>query len=196
MKILKKILYKNIKYKNWYLKLCKPSPTQYAEYLKHHNLLYSMGKNCSILPSANITDPAYVRMGNNVRLSECTLFGHDGSVNMLNVAYNKKLDKVGKIDIKDNVFIGHGALVLPGLTIGPNAIIGAGSVVTKDVKEGSVVAGNPAKEICKIESLVNKLEDYTNSVPWSALIKNRNGAYDPKIESELIKQRTQYFYKS
>jgi hypothetical protein len=89
MKILKKILYKNIKYKNWYLKLYKPSPTQYAEYLKHHNILYSMGSDCYILPSANITDPSYVRMGNNVMLSECTLLGHDGSIRMLNIAYNK-----------------------------------------------------------------------------------------------------------
>jgi acetyltransferase-like isoleucine patch superfamily enzyme len=195
MKVLKNILYKNIKYKNLYLKLYKPSPTQYADYLKYHNILYSMGKDCYILPTANITNPAYVKMGNNVMLSECVLLGHDGSIRMLNIAYSKKLDKVGKTDIKDNVFIGHGAIVMPNITIGPNAIIGAGSVVTKDVKEGTVVAGNPAKEICKIESLVNKLEDYTNSVPWSALIKNRNGAYDSKIEPELIKRRTQYFYE-
>ena len=51
------------------MKLFKPSPTQYAEYLKFHNVLYSMGNNCYILPSANITDPAYVKMGNNVMLS-------------------------------------------------------------------------------------------------------------------------------
>jgi acetyltransferase-like isoleucine patch superfamily enzyme len=135
-------------------------------------------------------------MGDNVRLSICTIFGHDGSVNMLNRAYNKKLDKVGKTDLKDNVFIGHGALIMPNVCIGPNAIVGAGSVVTKDVKEGSVVAGNPAKEICKIDDLVNKLEDYTNSIPWSGLIKSRVGGYDAEIEPELVKQRIEYFYGS
>lgn len=194
MKIFKKLLYKNFKYKNLYKKLCKPSPTHYAEYLKYHNVLYSMGTDCYILPSANITDPAYVKMGNNVMLSACTLLGHDGSIRMLNIAYNKKLDKVGKTDIKDNVFIGHGAIVMPNITIGPNAIIGAGSVVTKDVKEGSVVAGNPAREICKIDALVTKLEDYTDSVPWSSLIKNRSGAYEATIEPKLIKQRVKHFY--
>jgi len=196
MKILKNILYKNIKYKNWYLKLCKPSPTQYAEYLKHHNILYSMGSDCYILPSANITDPSYVRMGNNVMLSECTLLGHDGSIRMLNIAYNKKLDKVGKTDIKDNVFIGHGAIIMPNVTIGPNVIIAAGSVVTKDVIRGTVVAGVPAKEICKIDTLVNKIENYTNNVPWGNLIKSRKGAYDANIENELKQLRTQYFYES
>lgn len=178
------------------MKSFKPSPTQYAEYLKFHNVLYSMGNNCYILSGANITDPAYVKMGNNVMLSQCTLLGHDGSIHMLNIAYNKKLDKVGKTDIKDNVFIGHGALIMPNICIGPNAVVGAGSVVTKDVMEGSVVAGNPAKEICKIDDLVNKLEDYTNSIPWSELIKSRVGGYDAEIEPELVKQRIEYFYGS
>ncbi len=194
MKFLKKFLYKNFKYKSLYLKFCKPSPTQYAEYLKYHKKLYSMGDFCSILPSANITDPAYVRMGNNVRLSECTIFGHDGSVNMLNVAYGLKLDRVGKTDIKDNVFIGHGAIVMPDVTIGPNAIIGAGTIVTKNVPEGVVVAGNPAKEICKIDAIVDKLEAYTNNLPWAEIIRKRNGAYDSNVEQELKKRRVNYFY--
>jgi len=88
-------------------------------------------------------------MGNNVMLSECTLIGHDGSISMLNIAYNKKLDKVGETDIKDNVFIGYGAIVMPGLTIGPNAIIGAGSVVTKVVKAGTVEEKIPLKKYVK-----------------------------------------------
>jgi len=187
-------MYKNFKYKNLYMKVCKPTPTQYAEYLKYHGFLYAMGKDCYILPTANITDPDYVKMGNNVMLSECTLLGHDGSIRMLNIAYDKKLDKVGKTEILDNVFIGHGAIVMPGVTIGPNAIIGAGSIVTKSVQEGAVVAGNPAKEICKIDDVVNKMEAYTDSVPWVNLIKNRDNAYDPQLEPELIRQRIAYFY--
>lgn len=49
------------------------------------------------------------------------------------------------INIEENVWIGSGAIVLPGVRIGKNAIVGAGSVVTKDVPEGAVVAGNPAR---------------------------------------------------
>ena len=46
-----------------------------------------------------------------------------------------------------NVWIGGGAIILPGVTVGDDAIIGAGSVVTRDVPAGSTVAGNPARRI-------------------------------------------------
>jgi len=78
-----------------------------------------MGKNCSIQNSVEITDPLYVRMGNNDRLSGCTFFGRDDSINMLNRAFVMKLDSAGKIDIHNNVFIGHCAIEMPGVTIGP-----------------------------------------------------------------------------
>lgn len=51
--------------------------------------------------------------------------------------------------IGKNVWIGGGALILPGVTVGDDAIIGAGSVVTKDVPPGATVVGNPAKVLAK-----------------------------------------------
>lgn len=56
---------------------------------------------------------------------------------------------IGEITIGRNVFIGAKALILPGISIGDGAVIGAGSVVTKDVEAWSVVGGNPAREIKK-----------------------------------------------
>ena len=53
------------------------------------------------------------------------------------------------ITIEDNVWIGDNVVILPGVTIGSNSVIGAGSVVTKDVPEGVVVAGSPARIIKK-----------------------------------------------
>lgn len=49
------------------------------------------------------------------------------------------------VDIGRNVWIGAGALILPGVTVGDEALIGAGSVVTRDVPAGAAVAGNPAR---------------------------------------------------
>lgn len=52
------------------------------------------------------------------------------------------LDKIEKIVIGDNVYVGNNAMILPGVTIGPNCIVG-GTVVTKNIPSNSVVAGNP-----------------------------------------------------
>lgn len=66
---------------------------------------------------------------------------------------NKKWDvvKEAPIIIKDKAWIGMNVIVLKGVTIGEGAVIGAGSVVTRDVPDWTVVGGNPAKEIKSIE---------------------------------------------
>jgi len=56
-------------------------------------------------------------------------------------------DRGGEVVIGDRVWIGYGAIILPGIKIGDGAVVGAGSVVTRDVAPYSMVAGNPAKEI-------------------------------------------------
>lgn len=56
------------------------------------------------------------------------------------------------IYIQNNVWIGSGAIVLPGVTIGENSVVGAGSVVTKDVEPGVVVVGNPARVVKSVSN--------------------------------------------
>lgn len=60
---------------------------------------------------------------------------------------NHKIIKYAQIKICKNVWIGANVTILPGVTIGENSVVGAGSVVTKDVQPFTVVAGNPAKFI-------------------------------------------------
>ena len=60
------------------------------------------------------------------------------------------------VRIGNRVFVGYGAVVMPGLTIGDDAVIGSNSVVTKDVPCGMVVAGVPAKLICTTQELATK----------------------------------------
>lgn len=177
-----------------YVRTCRPDGEEWAAFLKRQGKLHSMGEHCSIQSNVEITDPSYVRIGNNVRLSGCTLFGHDGSVNMLNRAYGLKLDSVGKIDIRDNVFIGHRAIILPNVEIGPNAVVAAGAVVTKNVPENTVVGGIPAKRISSVDELVERLKASNASLPWIDLIRTRAASFDPALQPQIDELRIRYFY--
>jgi acetyltransferase-like isoleucine patch superfamily enzyme len=193
-KILRHLAMRYGKFPDLYIQFCNPGAEEYTEFLRRHGNLYAIGENCSIWPNTVFGDPAYVRIGNNVHFSSCTLIGHDGVIAMLDRAYNVKLDAVGKIDIRDNVFIGLNAIVLRNVTIGPNAIVAAGAVVTKDVAEGDIVAGVPARPIGRVEDLVKKLQAETQSLPWADLINTRKGSFDPEIEPQLLKLRVSHFY--
>ena len=183
-------------FRSLYMWICRPSGEEYALFLKKHGQFFAIGENCSIPYFTNITDPQYVKIGNNVRFSSCTLLGHNGAVNMLNIAYRKKLDSVGRIEIFDNVFVGHGAIVMPGVKIGPNAVVAAGSVVTKDVGEGDNVGGVPARPIGRVDDLVRKLEEENAQLPWRELILRRKRGFDPAMESELVAARVKHFFGS
>jgi maltose O-acetyltransferase len=98
-----------------------------------HCFLISIGNDCTICP--------------NVRL-----IAHDASTKKI-LGYTK----IGKINIRERCFIGDSVIVLPKVTIGPDAIIGAGSVVTRDIPPNSVAAGNPAKVICSLDDYLKKI---------------------------------------
>jgi hypothetical protein len=83
---------------------------------------------------------------------------------------------------------------MPGVTIGPNAVVAAGSVVSKDVPPNTVVGGVPAKRICSIDELVDRVEARSRTYPWHDLILKRDGAFDPTVEDELVRMRVDHFY--
>lgn len=177
-----------------YKKFRNPTPLEWGTYLARWGKFHSVGSNVYINCGCNVTDPTLVRIGSNVGLSDCTLIGHDGVVALIEICYGKHLDSVGYIDIKDNCFVGHGAIVMPRVTIGPNAVVAAGAVVTKDVPPGTVVGGNPAKVICTTEELISRVEARCNAYPWIETVKQRKGAYDPTVEPALARQRSEYFF--
>lgn len=66
----------------------------------------------------------------------------------------------GKIKIGSNVYIGNNSLIMPGVSIGNNVIVAAGSVVTKSIPSNSIVGGNPAQIIGDIDSFKKRMKKY------------------------------------
>jgi len=193
-KLLRALAVRDPRYDRLYMRFARPGGLEYARMLRERGDFYAMGEHCYIEPSAQITDRPYIRLGNNVRITACCMMGHEGSVNMINRALGLRLDGVGKIDIRDNVFIGYGAIILPGVTIGPNAIVSAGSVVRADVAEGDVVAGVPAKRVGRFEMTVEIAKARNLTYPWRHLIEKRNSEFDAEMEPELMRLRVLHFY--
>jgi acetyltransferase-like isoleucine patch superfamily enzyme len=146
-----------------------PPPDVWAMYLRRHGGFHSIGEGCHISPRAGLFDRAYIRIGNNVWIDDCFIVGHDGTIGMINNAYDVRLDKVGKVDIRDNVAIGIRAAILPGVTIGPNAVVCAGAVVGRDVPPNSVVSGVPAVVVGTLDEMIEDLrQNPPDASPWRA----------------------------
>lgn len=97
-------------------------------------------------------NPGQVQIGDNCIITADVIF----NTGRLGLPYPRKREREdyhsgGNIIIRDNCFIGIGAILCPGVTIGPNSIVGAGSVVVDDVPPDTVVSGNPARFVCSIE---------------------------------------------
>ena len=112
---------------------------------------YTVGSPVFIGEDLIIVDTQYqtpqVFIGNKVTIAQrVTLVTSSGAPDSEEV-YKIFGSKVGPIIIKDGVWIGAGAIILPNVTIGRAAIVGAGAVVTKDVPPCTVVAGVPARPI-------------------------------------------------
>ncbi len=115
-----------------------------------------IGTNNRIFILSLGTEPYLIRIGNHCTITAGVIFlTHDGSCWI----YREEmpdLNKYGTIEIKDNCFIGINSILMPNITIGPNSIVGAGSVVTKDVPPDTIVAGVPAKVICSVTEYKEK----------------------------------------
>lgn len=104
------------------------------------------------------SEPYLITVGSHCQLTSCKIFTHGGAQVVRNV--DPTFDVFGKVVIGDYVYIGYNALIMPGVTIGNHVLVAAGSVVTKSVPCGMVVAGNPAKPICTIQEYYERNKKY------------------------------------
>ena len=127
-------------------------------------LNYREGGYGFIHPSVQFdgNDFSLISVGKNTTISaNVVILSHDYSI-------TKALKSIGEdiearflkpVSIGENTFVGMNTIILPGKTIGNNVIIGAGSVITKDVPDNVVIGGNPAKVICSTHEWAKKHVD-------------------------------------
>lgn len=106
----------------------------------------TIGDNCSVNPFSIVYGHGGTRIGNGVRIAAHTVIipAHHNIVSDGQPLYLSGTTAKG-IDIGDHVWLGAGSRILDGVHIGRNAVVGAGSVVTKSVRENTTVAGVPAR---------------------------------------------------
>ena len=137
-----------------------PGTAEYAELM--HRIFPTMGENSRVGTPLTAVRPHMVRIGENVVVMPgCLMMSaggitiDDGAMIAANVQlisnnhdlYERQVITCKPVHIGKNAWIGAGATILPGVTVGDNAVVGAASVVTKDVASDTIVAGNPAKFI-------------------------------------------------
>jgi acetyltransferase-like isoleucine patch superfamily enzyme len=95
------------------------------------------------------SEPYLITIGKRVAMaSDVSFITHDGGTHVFrNEERYRKVIKYGRIVVHDNCVLGHRVIVLPGVSIGPNSVVAAGSVVTRNIPPNVLAAGNPAKPV-------------------------------------------------
>lgn len=104
------------------------------------------GKNCFFATKNWSSEPYLIEIGNNVQITNGVSIHTHGGGHVARKVY-PNYDLFGKVVIKDWAYIGAFSQIMPGVTIGEGSLVAAGSIVTKSVPDGVVVAGNPARYI-------------------------------------------------
>jgi acetyltransferase-like isoleucine patch superfamily enzyme len=156
-----------------------------ADYFRKHKIFKKVGKQVYYTSNLLPAEPFLVSIGDNVVISAgVRLITHSAVHSVFNKEEGVKeyLCRYGSIDIGNNVYIGADAIINFNVKIGNNCIVAAGTVVTKDVPEGSVVAGVPAKVIGSYEDTKKKALEFSKK--FGDVGKDRTVAHMVEIAGE------------
>lgn len=136
---------------------------------EHRKKGMKIGGACHFFADEFASEPFLVTVGNHCTIAYgAYCLNHDNAISHYDDRFS---DFFGEVVIGDNCFIGYRALIMPGVTIGNDCVVGAGSVVTKSVPDGKVVAGNPARIICDTKNYAAKGEEFGMSS--AVIFRNR-----------------------
>lgn len=170
-----------------------PSAKKRTEFMRRHHLYGAIGENCSIQKRKLPLYSNLVYLHDNVKIASNVGFvTHDIIHLMLNQKFSGGgyTERVGCIEVMDNVFIGSGTRILYNTRIGSNVIIGSDSLVNKDIPDNSVYAGVPARFICTFDEYVEKAR------VWSEEFKMLYGIDHPgNVSDKLAQQMYHNFLK-
>ncbi len=165
----------------------RPTEAQKREALLKE-LLAEVGENCYIEPPLHANWGCHTHFGNNVYanfnltlvddthiyVGDSVMFGPNVTVATAGHPVNPELRRAVAqfnipVHIGNNVWIGANSVILPGVTIGDNSVIGAGSVVTKDIPENVVAVGNPCKVLREINEHDKEYYYKDKKIDWETL---------------------------
>lgn len=148
------------------------NPPFYCDYGKHIEVgkNFFANYNCTILDVAKVKIGDYCQLAPNVAIYTA---GHPVHPETRNTMYEYGIE----VTIGDNVWVGGNTVICPGVHIGNNVVIGAGSVVTKDIPDWCIAAGNPCKVIRAITEADRKLyfkDREFDEEAWEHVLKMQN----------------------
>lgn len=154
----------------------KLNPNSYAR-----SLGVNLGENVRFYAMKSTmfsTEPWLITIGNNVYITAgCQFVTHDGGTLILRKEV-PDLELTAPIKVGNDVYIGINTTILPGVTIGNRCIIGAGTIVTKDIPDNSVAVGVPAR-------VVKTVDEYLESAKQRSL---HLGHLGPKEKEQALKE--------